>query len=75
MKTAEEEIANIEAIGRRLNAMRLAAPADDPYAGACFKAEALCGKLIASIRSNHLAAAKAGLSVEEYLQREDERAK
>lgn len=49
---AEEEIARIRAIGERVNAMRLAAPADDPLQGAAFKTVALCGRVEAMIRAN-----------------------
>lgn len=50
-KSPEETIAEIQAVGERVRAMRMAAPPDDPYIGACFKTEALCGKIIAMIRS------------------------
>jgi hypothetical protein len=49
-KPVEEAIAEIRAIADRVNQMRLAAPADDPLQGACFKIVALCGKVEAWIR-------------------------
>ena len=51
-KTAEEVIAEVRAIGERVNAMRLAAPADDPLQAAAFRTVVLCGRVEAAIRAN-----------------------
>lgn len=72
MKTAEESIAEIRAIGKKVNDMRNNAPADDPMQGIAFRIAALCGRVEGQIHANMLAAQREGIPVEEYVRRQNQ---